>query len=475
MPAQLTTRAQVNGYRFLLKRYEHALIRRDVRMLHDPMRSHVRALTVGAVLGVLAIAGALIMSFLRPQGAIGDAKIVMGKQTGALYVVQNSTLYPVLNLASARLISGSSEAPTSVKESKLTMARGPLLGIAGAPAALPGPGGGRSTWTLCDAVAPSGSTAASTIAVGDLDTSTASRAHPIGGNQALLATSREGKTYLVFDGHRAEVDINDSVVVSALGLRGVRPRPIGRSLLDATIALLPLAVPHIDGVGGPGPGMLAGVPVGGVIRVHQVAGDELYVVLSDGVQRVSRLAAEVVRTANSQGMSDIQTVTPDRLVGVPVVDRLALNQFPAEVPAVLSADTDPVTCLSWSRGGDDAMASLHLLAGRELPLPAGAKPVPMMSADATGDHVDAVYVRPGTGEYVQAVGITPGSATAGSLFYIADNGIRFGISDAQAAKVLGLPNHPKPAPEPILREIVSGPTLSKANAMVAHDTLPQRP
>ncbi|MBF6247361.1 type VII secretion protein EccB, partial [Nocardia elegans] len=39
MPAQLTTKAQVNGYRFLLRRLDHALVRRDVRMLHDPMRS----------------------------------------------------------------------------------------------------------------------------------------------------------------------------------------------------------------------------------------------------------------------------------------------------------------------------------------------------------------------------------------------------------------------------------------------------
>ncbi|WP_280228711.1 type VII secretion protein EccB, partial [Nocardia cyriacigeorgica] len=48
MPAQLTTRQQVNGYRFLLRRLDHALVRRDVRMLHDPMRSQLRSLLVGA-------------------------------------------------------------------------------------------------------------------------------------------------------------------------------------------------------------------------------------------------------------------------------------------------------------------------------------------------------------------------------------------------------------------------------------------
>lgn len=43
-----TTRWQVNGYRFLVRRMEHALVRRDVRMLHDPMRSQSRALAVGS-------------------------------------------------------------------------------------------------------------------------------------------------------------------------------------------------------------------------------------------------------------------------------------------------------------------------------------------------------------------------------------------------------------------------------------------
>ena len=43
MVRQLTTRAQVSGYRFLLQRAEHALVRRDARMLHDPMRAQRRS------------------------------------------------------------------------------------------------------------------------------------------------------------------------------------------------------------------------------------------------------------------------------------------------------------------------------------------------------------------------------------------------------------------------------------------------
>ena len=87
MARQLTTRAQVNGYRFMIRRLEHALVRRDVRMIDDPMRSQINALAVGAVLAVVILAGCAIWGMIRPQGAVGDSVIVVGKGSGAMYVV----------------------------------------------------------------------------------------------------------------------------------------------------------------------------------------------------------------------------------------------------------------------------------------------------------------------------------------------------------------------------------------------------
>ena len=57
MSRQMTTRAQVSGYRFGLARAEHALVRRDARMLHDPMRSQFRALIAGAVVALAMLPG----------------------------------------------------------------------------------------------------------------------------------------------------------------------------------------------------------------------------------------------------------------------------------------------------------------------------------------------------------------------------------------------------------------------------------
>lgn len=479
MPAQLTTRAQVNGYRFLLRRYEHALVRRDVRMLHDPMRSQSRSLLVGAVLGILVVAGAAIMAFLRPQGAVGDSKIVMAKESGALYAVIDSTLYPVLNLASARLVTQSAESPTSVKESKLgDLARGPLVGIPGAPAALPGSSAGdRSIWTLCDTVelSTAGSVigsagATSTVIAGRLGDEEGA-ARPIHSAEALLVT-REDKTFLLFDGKRAEVDPKDSVMAQSLGLHNVQPRPISAGLLNAATQVPALSPPRIDHVGEPGPGRLSDIPVGGVVRVRGVSSEELYVVLREGVQRVSPFAAEVIRSANSQGMSEITTVPPDRLIGVPVRDSLAVEHFPWETPTVTAAEDAPVGCISWAAETEGPAPTVSILAGRELPLPTSTVPVELATADGAGDRLDAAYIPPSTGEYVQTTAMDPDSPRRGSLFYVGDNGVRYGVPDTETAAILGLEEKPRLAPWPIVGQLVPGPTLSVLDARVRHDTLP---
>ncbi|BDT94301.1 hypothetical protein IFM12275_42770 [Nocardia sputorum] len=499
MPAQLTTRAQVNGYRFLLRRLDHALVRRDVRMLHDPMRSQIRSLLVGAVLGVLVVAGAAILAFLRPQGAIGDALIVSGKQSGALYVVVpgpdgNKTLHPVLNLASARLITGTDAEPHAVKDDKLNdLPRGPLLGIPGAPAALPGSGQGNSSeWSLCESIALSegGSAASSsggtTTVIAGRPTLT-DRIRTSHQDEALLVR-RGDKTYLVYDGKRAEVDPANSVMARALDLKSQRPRPVGTGLLGATTQVPALAPPQIPKAGERGPGPLSDLPIGGVISVSGVGpdgGSALYVVLADGLQPVSPFTAQVIRYADSHGMREIATMRPDVLDRVPVVRQLPLDDFPVRTPRILPAEDAPVACVTWSKspgtapgqGTDNAgdgpgeRAAISLLVGTRLPIAESAKPVELSTSDGVADRIDAAYIAPGSGEFVQVTGMEPGSPRRDSLFYIADTGVRYGIPDAAAATVLGLGTAPRLAPWAIIGQMVPGPTLSAREALVAHDSL----
>src|SRR6202012_5855638 len=152
MPAQVTTRAQVNGYRLLIRRMEHALIRADSRMIHDPMRGQIRALLVGLVIAIVISGAAGVLAFFRPTPSFGDSTIMISKSSGTLFVRIGDRLHPVLNLASARLIVGKSDTPKQVDDKFLnTVPLGPMVGVVGAPSRINGADDiGASSWTVCD-------------------------------------------------------------------------------------------------------------------------------------------------------------------------------------------------------------------------------------------------------------------------------------------------------------------------------------
>src|SRR6202051_2717087 len=152
VPRQPATWLHVSGYRFQLRRLECALLRVDTCLLGEPLRARTAPLPVGCALAAIALAGSVFLALPRPEARLDQAQIVMGKQTGALYVRVGDTWHPVLNLASARLIAGSDATPQPVRESQLSRTkRGPLLGIPGAPQFV-GPllCGDESAWAICD-------------------------------------------------------------------------------------------------------------------------------------------------------------------------------------------------------------------------------------------------------------------------------------------------------------------------------------
>src|SRR4029077_17263028 len=151
--------------------------------------------------------GAVVVSFLSPQAKLGDAEIVADKDTGALYVRINNVLHPVLNLTSARLITGSPRNPVFVKPSELaTLPRGPLVGIPGAPARTPNPANDtESQWTVCDHTTPAGNTTVTVIAA---PPSLSSGVGPLPTGSALLA-SFGGQVFLIYDNQRIPINLQD--------------------------------------------------------------------------------------------------------------------------------------------------------------------------------------------------------------------------------------------------------------------------
>ncbi|MEU4312645.1 type VII secretion protein EccB [Nocardia sp. NPDC024068] len=472
MPSKPTTRWQISGYNFLVRRMEHALVRRDVRMLHDPMRSQVRAYVVGLVLAIVVLAGCGVLALLRPQDKIGQNTILIGKESGAVYVVLNDVVHPALNLASARLAAGDAPDAAIVKEAEVgKKARGPLIGIPGAPGAIHynAEGAGRQ-WTICDEMKIDGSQDRTTsVLAGGLELG--AKAGAMESGKALLVQG-EKNTYLIYDGKRARVAMDDRAVTDALGITGVTPRPVSEGLVNAIPEVMPIERPTIADPGGTPAKDVSGHRIGEVVQVGD-SQTEYYVVLADGLQPVSPLAAEIIRNSNPQTSSDFSIDQATR-TRVEVSDALRVQTFPQAAPAILDAKDHPVSCLTWKpipEAGENTgtRAELQVITGVSLPMADSAKLVPLAQADGSGQNVDSAYIAPGTGAYVQTTGIEPDSKRKDSIFYIADTGVRFGIKNADSAKALGMPEKAEPAPWPIVGLLASGPSLGREEALVAHD------
>jgi type VII secretion protein EccB len=491
MPAQVTTRAQVNGYRFLIRRLEHALIRGDSRMIHDPMRGQMRALIVGLVIAVVITGGAGVMAFFKPAPNMGDAQILLSKSSGAAFVRIGDRVHPVLNLASARLIVGKNDSPKDVDDKFLnTVPRGPMVGIVGAPASIRGADDlAMSSWTVCDTLQTPAAT--ETTGMPTLQTTVLAN-DPVldddiraaGPAQAVL-TVVDGRTYLVYDGVRAPINLSDAVVVNGLHLQGAPLRPMSLGLLNAfplVDAITPVA---IDGVGEPSAVIGADHRVGSIVKTVDSRGEQLYVVLRDGLQPISAATADIIRYGDADAAgAAAREIAPAIVAGVPIVHSLRVDHYPSVSPQIVSPNPDSVICMGWQRTNAAAHATVRLIVGHKLPAPAGAETVRLAGADGNGPGLDSVYMTPGAGEYVQATGVEPDSQSTGPLFYVSDTGSRYHIKDLPTADALGVVGMKAPgqqsaapqlAPWPVLALLPPGPELSQEAALVAHDGMAPDP
>ncbi|OLO99750.1 type VII secretion protein EccB [Mycolicibacterium porcinum] len=491
MPAQVTTRAQVNGYRFLIRRLEHALIRGDSRMIHDPMRGQMRALIVGVVIAVLITGASAVMAFFKPTPNLGDAQIVLSKSSGAPFVRIGEQIHPVLNLASARLIVGKNDSPKQVDDKFLdALPRGPMVGIVGAPTSINrGDDLAMSSWTVCDnlqtpAVTETTGTASLQTTVLANDPVLDAGIRPADADEAIL-TESGGTTYLVYGGVRAPIDMSDPVLLNGLHLQGAATRPMSSSVLNTFPLVDPITPVAIQGSGEPGP-LGPEHPVGAIVKSVDSRGEQLYVVLREGLQPVSQATADIIRygASGEETTGQAAEIAPATLAEVPTVHRLTTDHYPQQSPRIVPPNPDRVVCMAWQRSNTDARANVRLLVGHRLPTAEGAQMVRLASADGGGAGADSVYLTPGAGEYVQATGNDPDSRSTGQLFYVSDTGVRYHIKDFPTAEVLGVAgvkvpdgpaNAPQWAPWPVLSLLPAGPELSQEAALVAHDGMAADP
>ena len=489
------TRHQVTGWRFVMRRIASGIALHDTRMLVDPLRTQSRAVLMGALILITGLVGCFVFSLIRPSGSAGNNAVLADRSTAALYVRVGDDLHPVLNLTSARLIVGRPVNPTTVKSSELDrFPRGNLIGIPGAPERMVQNASHDANWTVCDAVSGTSHGAHSTgvaVIAGPPDGDGA-RAAAIHANQGILVDNG-ASTWLLWDGKRSQIDLANHAVTNALGLglgapEVPAPRPIAPGLFNAIPEAPPLAPPPIPN-SGDSAGFSVPAPVGAVVVSYGLEQNSsgtvrYYAVLPDGLQPISPVLAAILRNTNSYGLDQPPRIGADQVAKLPVSRMLDTTRYPDQQIVVVDAAKNPVTCAYWSKPAGAATSSLSLLSGSVLPVPDGVRTVDLVGGGSQGNGSTAtrVALAPGTGYFTQTVGGGAAAPAAGSLFWVSDTGVRYGIDNeaengpgaaghGKTVEALGLSAPAVPIPWSVLSLFATGPALSRADALLAHDGL----
>jgi type VII secretion protein EccB len=473
MPTDPTTTSQVQAYRFVLRRMESALVRKDAVMLHEPMRHHLRATAVGVVVAVLGLAAVVVLGHGSLGGDdISANDIVRSDSTDAIYVAVNGEalkLLPVPNMTTARLvvaaIAPGREAPAPKRVSETTLEHYGRLAASdypGTPAQLPTPTNLiRGVWSVCDApaarqVADSRSPLSTTVLIQEQ----APAIRALTDDQALLvAEQNTGATYLVRPEGRSPID---PAVRNYYRWGTVVPRKVSASLLNAIPVAHPLVLPVIP----PAPPLpeLPTVKIGDVVRVRGVE-DSYYLLLPQGKQQVESVVADLIRSRRGTTL-DFTPATPDaigRVHDAPPEYQLDFEGFPARAPQLLKNIDTSAACLTWQDPRQPPVVGLN---PNGLPLTQGENPVSTRpTRPASSQTVDSVFLKPGKGALVRSV-LEPGqSSGGGSIFLVTEQGVRFGVPSTQVAAALGLGEATTPVPESILRLLPIGASLDPQRAL----------
>lgn len=478
----LSTRTQVTGYQFLARRTAMALTLWRVRMEIEPGRRQTLAVVASVSAAAVICLGALLWSFINPSGQLNESPIIADRDSGALYVRVGGTLYPALNLASARLIAGRADNPHKVRSSQIAeQPHGPMVGIPGAPSVISPTSPESSSWLVCDAVTSTpgvGAPSPVTVTVIDGTPDLSGRRHVVSGSDAVVLRY-DKDTWVIREGRRSRIDAANRSVLLPLGLtpeQVTQARPMSRALFDALPVGPELSVPTVPNAGNPADFPGAPGPVGTVLATPQISGPQQYsVVLPDGVQTVTPVVAQILQNAGSSPGAAPLVVRPAELAKMPVVHGLDLSAYPDGPLNVIDIRENPATCWWWEKTAGEERARVQVVSGPTVPVANSDidRVVSLVKSDNSGREADRVYFGPNYANFIEVTGNDPGSATAESLWWLSHSGVRYGVDNTREAReALGLTSKPSPAPWVALRLLAPGPTLSRADALVRHDTLP---
>lgn len=441
-----TQRDHVHAHQFQMARMSSALLLGDPSMAENPMRRTVLGLLAGIVISLLVVICFGVYGWIVPGGNDSWRKggsIIVEKETGTRYVYSGGQLYPTLNMASAMILSGGSKVQLVSRNSLKGVPQGGPVGIPNAPQVLPAAAEDmvRGPWLAClgGSVDPA---RADQIGV-NLDPGAPSVELPAG---RFMLVSAAGKDYLIWRGQKHL--IGDPSIPVALGAANAVAIPAPVSWLDMLPSGDDLDVPAIPGAGS------ATVEVGGrAVAVGALftqatnGGEQLFVLREDGLAPVNQTMLRVLQAAN--GTSPVELDAAAVAAAPRSADRTLSTAFTELSAAAWQDGTGLVLCQRQTPSGPDAIAGKVVLTA---PGQAGL--------DKLGKG--SVKLRSGSGMVVYAV---PRAAKSGApdTYLIADQGLRYHLTDKDATKALGIVDgYQVPFPRTLLDALPDGPALSRA-------------
>lgn len=494
MARYLTTKVQLSGYRFIVRRVGQAMTLRDTRMLADPFSPGSLWFMGGIFLACGIVLFGFLLGVFNKRGADqGTAEMIL-TTSGGRYVMYNNTLHDTTNLASARLIVGSPQTPKVVKDSSLNdKPRGQLMGILDAPENLAQRKDTVAQWTVCDRHTDDSALSltktdvlSTTLFAGVGSVSDAVTAlHP---NDAVLAKleSLPDELWMIYKGQRTLIGPYDMAARAALALSPATAQnaiPISEGLFNAIPAAPALTAPFISERGVANP-ILTNLRTGDVIVTAGADGIRNYhVALTRGVQPISELIAQLLINT---GSNEITTMDRQQLAKVPMVSDINEAVYPDRAP---SFRQPAVLCWQWQKGVHDQRAESTILVGESLPVPEADrdKLVELQTDRVESATANASLTDPGAGWFVYTTNNAAQSHHQGRYSFIADNGIRYPIGpDIDPSEAAGDPEQkplpygdtvgalglgdaePLPIPWEVAKLYATGSTLSRPAALTLH-------
>lgn len=458
-----TRREQLQSYQFVMQRVVSAFAYQDTDATQPAGRRLLGAGLGGVMIAVLAVAAVGIYALLRPGGnerwRDGNA-VIVERETGTRFVFREGTLYPMANYASAMLVLDRPAKTMRVSASSLRgVPRGPLLGIVGAPDAVPPAGRALDgPWSVCAQPGQDRTgqrSTATTIHVG----------RPPGGadlgdDALLVQTSDTGRFFLVWHDHRHEIP-NPQVAFAALGMEQ-QPRTV---VDEAWVNTLPsgdrLVADPPDDVGEQS-AALDDARIGQVYYVEGAGNNRQYYVVADDSRLAPATEVEagllLADPASEPAYPDGEPEPlPLSLSAVAEAEKLPAPQrvagdLPATAPRVVGLTAaDAAVCAEYASGQGVPRLVRDVPHGRFPPT------TPRRTVDGVA-LADRVEVPAGWAAVVEA--LPSPEAPSGTRYLVTDLGFRHVLAGPDVQKALGYGNvRPVRVPADVVARIPAGPPL----------------